>query len=79
MPWLPESQILILIFDFWICLFCYLKRLYVEFSSNLSLVWMKIKIIKIPSAILYEKITRSRISQNKALSKEKTKEFVVWS
>ncbi len=34
----------------------YLKVLHVEFSSNLFSVWMKIKIFKILTAILYGKI-----------------------
>jgi hypothetical protein len=34
-------------FLFWISWFGYLKRLHVEFSSNLSLVWKKIKILEI--------------------------------
>jgi hypothetical protein len=49
------------IFWFWISWIGYLKVLHVEFSSNLSLVWLKIKIFKILTAILYGKISRSRI------------------
>jgi hypothetical protein len=45
----------------WISWFGYLKVLHVEFSSNLSLVWMRIEFYKILTAILYGKITRSRI------------------
>jgi hypothetical protein len=45
----------------WISWIGYLKVLHVEFSSNLSLVWLKIKFFKILTAILYGKITRSRI------------------
>jgi hypothetical protein len=44
-------------FLFWISLFGYLKVHHVEFSANLSLVWMKIEFLKISSAILYRKIT----------------------
>ncbi len=46
---------------FWILWIGYLKVLHVEFSSNLSLVWMRIEFFKISTAILYGKITRSRI------------------
>jgi hypothetical protein len=53
-------------FLFWISLFGYLKVRHVEFSANLSLVWMKNEFLEISSAILYEKITRSRISRNAA-------------
>ncbi len=45
----------------WISWIAYLKVLHVEFSSNLSLVWMRIEFFKILTAILYGKITRSRI------------------
>jgi hypothetical protein len=45
----------------WISWIGYLKMLHVEFSSNLSLVWMRIEFFKILTAILYGKITRSRI------------------
>ncbi len=53
-------------FWFWISLFGYLKVLHVEFSSKLSLVWMKIEFLEISTAILYGKFNRSRISRNKA-------------
>jgi hypothetical protein len=46
-------------FLFRISWFGYLKRLHVEFSSNLSLVWMKIEFLEISSAILYGKFTLS--------------------
>jgi hypothetical protein len=42
-----------------ILLFGYLKRLHVEFSPKLFLVWKKIKIFKILTAILYGKFKRS--------------------
>ncbi len=48
----------------WISWIGYLKVLHVEFSSNLSLVWLKIKFFKILTAILYGKFDRSRISRN---------------
>jgi hypothetical protein len=53
-------------FLFWISWFGYLKVRHVEFSSNLFLVWMKIEFLEILTAILYGKITQSRISRNKA-------------
>ncbi len=56
----------LLSFLFWISCFGYLKVLHVEFSENLSLVWLKIKFFKILSAILYGKFDWSRISRNKA-------------
>jgi hypothetical protein len=46
----------ILSFLFCISWFGYLKVLHVEFSSNLSLVWLKMKFFKILTAILYGKI-----------------------
>ncbi len=63
-------------FLFWISLFGYLKVRHVEFSANLSLVWMKIEFLEISSAILDGKIIRSRISRNKAENDEKAKEFI---
>jgi hypothetical protein len=48
-------------FLFWISWIGYLKVLHVEFSSNSFLVWMKIEFLEILTAILYGKITRSRI------------------
>ncbi len=51
----------ILSFLFCISWFGYLKVLHVEFSSNLSLVWLKMKFFKILTAILYGKINWSRI------------------
>ncbi len=47
--------------------FGYLKVRHVEFSSNFSLVWMKIEFLETSSVILYGKITRSRISRNRRL------------
>ncbi len=60
---LPNFFIFDILFSIllWISWIGYLKVLHVEFSSNLSLVWLKIKFFKILTAILYGKITRSRI------------------
>jgi hypothetical protein len=65
---LPNFFIFEKLFTFliWISWFGHLKVRHVEFSANLSLVWMKIEFLEISSAILYGKITRSRISRNKA-------------
>jgi hypothetical protein len=75
---LPNFFIFEKLFTFlsWISLFGYLKVRHVEFSPNLSLVWMKIELLEISSAILYGKITLSRISRNKAKNHEKAKKFV---
>ncbi len=59
----------LLSFLFWISCSGYLKVHHVEFSANLFLVWMRIEFFKILTAILYGKITRSRISRKKALNR----------
>jgi hypothetical protein len=41
-------------FLFWISWFGYLKVRHVEFSSNLSLVWMKIEFLEISNAIVWK-------------------------
>jgi hypothetical protein len=51
---------------FWISWIGYLKMLHVKFSANLLFVWLKIKIFKILTAILYGKFDRSRILRNMA-------------